>query len=282
LERRRLEQEARAAELEAQKAAREEAEKLEAAGKVEAERRTTESQELAELRARLTEERERFTTFERKMKWLMWTRHGQAKLDVLDKYGELVGKMRERHVRTATHLEDRQVAAEMELRASLKQAERSVQIRLRHMEAYCDGLGRASYGPPRVVTERDLRELGQQYNVRDDLERLHQSKINVMRDKQAKQMEQLLARQLEEEEKLIARQDVELDTLEASFSAEEVNFLQAFKARRERVLQRWRLAEEIEREKLHQRTKLRYAPLSLPEWPEPKDSPESVLESVTE
>src|SRR5438270_13769088 len=114
----------------------------------------------------------------------MWTRHGQAKIDVLDRYGDLQSKMKERHLRTATHLEDRQVGAEMELRTSLKQAERSVAIRLRHMEAYCDGLGRSAHGnlPARTVTERDLRELGQQYNIRDDLERMHQSKINVMRE----------------------------------------------------------------------------------------------------
>lgn len=108
-------------------------------------------------------ERDRFTSYERKMKWAMWTRHGQAKLSVLDRYAEALAKMKERHARTSTYLEDRQVAAEMELRATHKQAERSVKIRLRHMEAYSDGLvqdGNAK-GAARVVTDRDLRELGQ-------------------------------------------------------------------------------------------------------------------------
>jgi hypothetical protein len=282
LERRRLEEEARVAELEAEKAAREEAEKLQAAEKLEAEKRTEESEELNDLRARQVNERDRFCAFERKMKWIMWMRHGQAKLDVLDRYAELQNKMRERHARTATHLEDRQVGAEMELRANLKQAERSVQIRLRHMEAYCDGLGRGVNGPARVVTERDLRELGQQYNVRDDLDRLHQSKINVMRDKQAKQMELLLLRQEEEGEKLAAKQDDELEALEDTFGTEEDGFIKVFEERKERMRKRWGIVEEMERKALEARLKVKFAPMSPPDWPDPEEKRDEVLEPVTE
>lgn len=282
LERRREEEAARAAEVEADKVVKEEVERLEACEKVEAERRTAESEELNEIRERQLEERDRFCTFERKMKWLMWTRHGQAKIDVLDKYSDMQLKMRERHAKTATHLEDRQVGAEMELRASLQQSEKSVKIRLRHMEAYCDGLGRTSNGPPRVVTERDLRELGQQYNVRDDLERLHQSKINVMRDKQAKQMEQLLSRQQEEEDAMQAKQDAELDAVEETFASEEEEFLQLFNARKDRLLRRWEIISEAERKKLESAKGVRFAPLAAPEWPVVIEKKDSTLESVTE
>lgn len=281
LERRRVEEEARAAEMEAEKLAREEAEKLEAIEKLEAEKRTAESEELNDLRAQQIIDRDRFCDFERKMKWSMWARHGQAKLDILERYAELQSKMRERHTKTSTHLEDRQVGAEMELRASLKQAERSVQIRLRHMEAYCDGLGRNANGPPRVVTERDLRELGQQYNVRDDLDRLHQSKINVMRDKQAKQMEQLLQRQEEEEEKLAAKQDTELDTLDEACVTEENKFLRVFKERKERMLKRWEIIEEVERKGLEKASNLRFAPMAPPDWPD-RERKDEGLESVRE
>jgi hypothetical protein len=269
LERRRLEEEARIAEEEAEKAAREEAERLEAAEKVDAERRTLESLELNALRARQINERDRFAAFERKQKWIMWTRHGQSKIDILERYDDLTMKMRERHARTSAHLEDRQVAAEMELRATLKQAERSVQIRLRHMEAYCDGLGRnaTNTNQARVVTERDLRELGQQYNLRDDLDRLHQSKINVMRDKQAKQMEQLLIRQEEELEKLSNKQALEVEALEETFVVEEDAFGNIFKERRERLRRRWIIVEEIERKKLELEKKVRFAPMLPVEWP---------------
>jgi hypothetical protein len=218
------------------------------------------------------------------MKWLMWTRHGQLKINVLDRYGDLQSKMVERHAKTAAHLEDRQVAAEMELRTSLKQSERSVQIRLRHMEAYCDGLGRSSSGlnPARVVTERDLRELGQQYNLRDDLERLHQSRINVMREKQSKQMEQLLARQEEEVEKLVQKQNEELDAQEEMFAAEEDKFMQLFRARRQRLKRRWVLVEELTRRRLEKETGLKFAKLPELDWPDPEAAGDAPLEAVIE
>ncbi|CZT09540.1 related to ariadne-2 protein [Rhynchosporium agropyri] len=284
LERRRAEEEARMAEEEAEKAAKEEAEKLATAARLEAEKRTSQSPELKALRARQVDEQQRFLAFERRMKWVMWTRHGQSKIDTLEKYDELLQKMKERHHRTSAHLEDRQVAAEMELRASLKQQERSVQIRLRHMEAYCDGLGLSASGenPSRVVTERDLRELGQQYNVRDDLDRLHQSKVNVMRDKQAKQMEQLLVRQEEELEKLGNKQRDELDALDSGFVGDEDVFLNVFEERRRRLRRRWTLAEEIERKRLGLMKNVSFAPMPEVEWPDVEPKQEQGLEAVNE
>ncbi|KAH8667599.1 hypothetical protein BGZ60DRAFT_409610 [Tricladium varicosporioides] len=284
LERRRLEEEARLAELEKEKAEQEARELAEAAENAEAERRTKSSKELNELRARQINERDRFCSFERKMKWMMWTKHGQSKLDVLDRYGELLTKMKERHARTTTHLEDRQVAAEMELRANHKQAARSVKIRLRHMEAYCDGLGRNASGPnpARVVTERDLRELGHQYNLRDDMERLHQSKINVMRDKQAKQMEQLLTRQEEELEKLGSKQDEELESLEESFVSEEESFYNIFRIRKSRLKRIWLINEEIARKRLEDNEGVKFAPMEPIEWPDKEIVQDEGLQAVDE
>lgn len=278
LERRRQEEEARAAAQQAEKEAQEAAEAADAAEMLRASQRSEDSEELNALRARQINERDRFNNFERKMKWLMWTRHGQEKIDMLDRYGDQQAKMKERHAKTATHLEDRQVAAEMELRASLKQSERSVQIRLRHMEAYCDGLGRSAHGtnPARVVTERDLRELGQQYNLRDDLERIHQSRINVMREKQGKQMEEMLERQDEEITKLGVKQDEDLDAQEELFGREEQRFVELFKGRRERVLWRWKLVEEVTRKRLEKEMGVRFLPLKEVEWPRPESRKESL------
>lgn len=286
LERRRAEEEAREASLAAEKAAQEAAEAANMAELEASKKRTEDSDELNGLREKQVREKDRFIAFERKMKWLMWTRHGQAKLDLLDKYGDLQAKMQERHAKTGSHLEDRQVAAEMELRATLKQAERSVQIRLRHMEAYCDGLGRGVKGEevggaPRVVTERDLRELGQQYNLRDDLERLQQSRINVMREKQAKQMELLLTRQEEELEKLRAKQEEELDALEEQFGDEEENFHVLFLERKERLRSRWELQGEVARKMLSEQKGVMFAKMDPMEWADRTKRVE-VLESVSE
>jgi len=195
LERRQQQEEANVARLETERLAREEAARVESEEKLAAEKRTKDSEQLNSLRAQQINERDRLCAFERKMKWMMWTRHGQLKLQILDKYDKMQAAMKERHFRTTNQLEDRQVGAEMELRVNFKQMERVSVLRLRHMEAYCEGLGMSGTGNPRRnVTERDLIELGRQYNIRDNLERLHQSKINVMRDKQAKQVSLVVLR----------------------------------------------------------------------------------------
>lgn len=279
LERRRLEEEERAAALAAAKAEQEAADAASASENLEAKKRSENNEEIKGLRKRQVDERDRFTFYERKLKWLMWTRHGQQKLDLLDRYADLQAKMKERHSKTYSHLEDRQVAAEMELRASLKQAERSVKIRLRHMEAYCDGLGRDASGtnPSRIVTERDLRELGNQYNIRDDLERTHQSKINVMREKQGKQMEQLLCRQEDELHKLAVKQAEELEGLEEGFVAGEDTFHAVFGARKERLGRRWKIAEEVLRKKLEEEYGSKFGALDDVEWNGLHDTPKAAM-----
>lgn len=264
LERRRQEEEARIAEQEAEKAALEEKERLEAVEEAEALKRTQENKDINTLRSHQMSERDRFLAYEKKMKWLLWTRHGEGKSALLAHYGDVHSKMKERHLKTATHLEDRQVYAEMELRTALKQRERSIRIRLKHMEAYFDTIGcNGVHGnPARVLTDRDLLELRQQYNTRDDLERFHEAKINVMRDKQAKQMEHLLERQTEELEKLGDRLAEEVESMEDKAAVEEERFLTVFEERRKRLCLRWAIQAEIELTKLRESTGLRFGPVS--------------------
>ncbi|EPQ66517.1 Bgt-5231 [Blumeria graminis f. sp. tritici] len=210
--------------------------------------------DLSTLRARHINERDRFRAYERKLKWVMSTRHEQERSHILERYEEKHAKIVALHTKAATSLEDRQISAEIELRTSLKQDEANVHVRLRHMEAYCDELGRSSSAsnPARVVTERDLRELGQQYNVRDNIKRLHQSKVNVLREKQAKQMEQLLVQQERELVRLEVKRDEEINAIERRFSQEEESFRMVFAKRRTNMLRRWQLEQLIGWKKLDQ------------------------------
>ncbi|KAI8274003.1 hypothetical protein K4K60_010146 [Colletotrichum sp. SAR11_57] len=282
LERRRMEEEAREAELEAEKAAQEAAAAAEAAQKVEAEKRTRGSPQFAKLDELMAEELERFRVYMRKTKWLMWTRQAEKKQATVDRYSDLIEKMKERHAKTAAHLEERQIEAEMDLRSTLDQSEKSVKIRLKHMEAYCDGLGRTQNSdlPPRVVTERDLRLLGQQYNVRDGMERLHQAKINVLRDRQAKRMEELLERQEQELEKLTDKKEQEIENLATDFAQEEDTLVRTFNDRKQRLQRRWLLAIEILRKELEEQTKDQYASLDLPAWPDDTETQDEILASL--
>ncbi|KAI9163402.1 putative E3 ubiquitin-protein ligase-like protein [Paramyrothecium foliicola] len=262
LERRRLEEEERLAELEAEKAAVETA-------KADAERRTNEHPEFQEVRQSQEEELARFRTFVSQVKESMRIRHHAQKRAIVEKHVNDKDKMDERHAKTVSHLEDRQIAAEMELRVSLEQSERSVKIRLKHMEAYCDGLAQSSDSnlPSRVVTERHLQELGHQYNIRDGIERLHQARINVMRDKQAKQMEELLDRQAAELEKLAEKQEGDLEDLAARFADEEDAIDNIFQGRRRRLTWRWQLVIMILCKELEERDKAPYALIPPPSWP---------------
>jgi len=269
MERRILEEERRLAEQEAEKAAREKAAAEAEVERAEAAARTETSPDFQVLRRGQERELERFRVFERKTRWVQWSRHSQKKQGLADKYADQTEKMMERHAKTVQHLEDRQIAAEMELRATLEQSEKSVKIRLKHMEAYCDGLGRHPDGdrPQRVVTERDLRELGQQYNVRDGMERLHQARINVMRDRQAKAVEELLERQEAELQKQTDRRDEDLEDLAAEFAHDEDALTRVFQDRRAKMLRRWALEMEILRRELEVKDGAKYGPMTLPDWP---------------
>ncbi|KAF4339964.1 ariadne-2 [Fusarium beomiforme] len=275
IERRRREEKVQLAEYEEEKAAQEAAAAVASAERLEAEERTRNNDDFSNLAEMHQQELNRFLKFAEQCKEHMRVRFVEQKNATMQRHTELGEMMRERHSRAVSQLEDRQVAAEMDLRNSLEASERSVRIRLKHMEAYCDGLGRNSANsspgsdsqPHRVVTERDLRELGQQYNIRDGMERSHQAKINVMRDRQAKRMEELIDLQETEYENFLERNRNETEELEVQAIREEATLANLFTARKARLVRRWELAIEILRKELEDQDGVKYAPIPTPTWP---------------
>ncbi|KAI0487458.1 hypothetical protein F4859DRAFT_256880 [Xylaria cf. heliscus] len=284
LERRRQEEQARIAAIEAEEAIKQEAAAREEAEELEAEARTRNCREFQVLRHEQIKEMERFKVFEQKSKWLLWTRHAQQKNMLVNKHLVSVEKMLERHDKTSANFEDRQVASEMELRCTLEQSEKHVRVRLKYMEAYCDGLGHNpnSGMPSRVITERDLRELGQQYTLEKNMKQLHQAKINVLRDRQAKALEQLLERQESEVERLREKNANEVEHLELGFADEEDSLATTFSARQSMLETRWKLEVEIMRKELENERGKRYGPLPPLEWPRDKEMFEDSLAIVGE
>ncbi|KAI0147528.1 IBR domain-containing protein [Xylariaceae sp. FL1272] len=282
MDRRRQEEEERLAALEAEEAAKREAAAKEEAERLEAEERTGKSDEFKAMRAEQSQEMDRCQTFERKSRWLLWTRHAQQKIGLVEKHTAAIEKMQDRHTKTAGNLEDRQVAAEMELRTTLEQSERNVRIRLKHMEAYCDGLGHnpSSHMPSRVVTERDLRELGQQYNLEKNMKQLHQAKVNVMRDRQAKALEELLERQESEMSRLTEKNAREIEQMELGFADEEEHLAITFRLRRKTLETRWALEAEIMRRELENERGVKYAVVPPLDWPPERDALEEALTAV--
>lgn len=139
MERRRVEEAARLAEREAEKAAREKAAAAEAIEQQAAEARTRAHPAFQSLRARQAAEQARFDAFEQQAKDALQARQTTRKRALHDKFEDLIDRMRERHAKTEQHLEDRQVLAEIELQANLEEKAKKVRIKLKYMEDYCNG-----------------------------------------------------------------------------------------------------------------------------------------------
>ncbi len=239
--------------------------------KRDAERRSQRSQEVQDLVSKQTLELSRFCAFSTRTRNSMEARHATAKLALLERHVDEEDALRDKHSKATAALEDRQIAAEMELRATLEQTQRSVNLRLKHMEAYCQG--RQPRQPEaeaasRVVTEKNLKELGQQYTLRDGMERQHQAKINVMRERQAKRMEELLDRHEAESEALAGAQRAEKSALAARRATETETATDTLRMLQIRLNARWSLQLDVlcrEREEVEG---LKFGPVPTPAWPQ--------------
>ena len=172
-------------------------------------------------------------------------------------------------------LQGRQLEEEMKMQQEHDIEKRMALIRLRHMEAYCQNptppptpqdpvSGRASLDsllPERRVTEKDYHNLAQQYRERDAMETLHASKINVLRGKQKKAVENFMKKKEREIEALERDHQKHLDNLDVECSSREASFALVMNRRRIRLEARWRAQTLVERTKLERLTGLNYSPL---------------------
>lgn len=82
------------------------------------------------------------------------------------------------------------------------------------------------------------------------MDNLHASRINVLRERQAKQLERIIAKQETELETLESDFERQNEELEATFRSEEAQVHHEFGERRNRLISRWNIAEAIERRRL--------------------------------
>ena len=172
-------------------------------------------------------------------------------------------------------LEARQLEDELKMQKEHEAEKRTVMTRLRHMEAYCQNptppptpvdptSGRPSLDavlPERKVTDRDYHNLAQQYREREVMDTLQASKINVLRGKQKKAVENLMRKKEKEIENLELEQEKDLEQVDKDFSAQEENLRSALGAKRARLELRWRTQALIARTKMEKQTGLKYSPL---------------------
>lgn len=231
-----------------------------------ARRRSISNPALKKLRTTQLQEQLRFISFEASQHRLMRTKQLQHKRDSLVRYQDQERDTHARHAEALSSLETRHLTAEVDLQRTLQRERQACDTRLKHMQAYCNPRSTVAGMPSRVVTKSDYRQLEQQYHIRNGMDNLHASRINVLREKQGKQQERIMAKQeceLEAFESDFERQNEEMDE---RFQDEEVRLEREFAERKKRLVRRWALAEAIERRKLEQATGETFEPLPPIIW----------------
>ena len=231
-----------------------------------ARRRSISNPALKKLRTAQLQEQLRFISFEASQHRLMRTKQLQHKRDALAQYQDLERDTHARHTEALSSLETRHLGAEVDLQRTLQLERQACDTRLKHMQAYCNPRSTVAGMPSRVVTKSDYRQLEQQYHIRNGMDNLHASRINVLREKQGKQQERIMAKQETELETLESNFERQNEELDVKFRDDEIRLQQEFAERKKRLVRRWALAEAIERRKLEQATGVAFEPLPPIIW----------------
>ena len=205
---------------------------------------------LQRLRMRQLDEQSRFLNYRHSQLDTIHQKYADERKRVTRTMQESQKLTQQRHAEVHVDLEQRHLSAEIDLARSLETERRACETKLKYMEAYCNGKLTLPGMPARQVTDADSRKLLDQYNLCNGIEALHSARINVLREKQAKQTERIVAKQAAELEALEEKAGKDLEELELGFTREEDAAKRVFEARKRRLLWRWKVAEAIERRKL--------------------------------
>ncbi|RVX70065.1 hypothetical protein B0A52_06237 [Exophiala mesophila] len=241
----------------------------------EALQRSTECQEILDLRMKQLEEKARFLEYQVFLLSQLHSRRDSAKDRRRVDQDGIIAEHIEKRDHAVEELEARQLEEEMKIQEEHDLEKRAVLFRLRHMEAYCQNptppttpvdatSGRTSVEvplPERKVTEKDYHNLAQQYRERDAMDTLHKSKINVLRGKQKRAVENLMNRRDLEIEKLERDQQKELAAIDSEYASQEQQLLMALSTRKARLEARWRTQATIQRTRMEKMTGERFAAL---------------------
>lgn len=174
-------------------------------------------------------------------------------------------------------LEARQLEDELKQLKDHETEKRAIQTRLKHMEAYCrtpspptspmfaefprHSIDSSITLPERHITQQHYENLAQAYHIRDNMDDLHASKINVLRGKQKRALQNFMLKREREVEQLERECQKELDLINLEFSKQEAEIKQEFEAKRSKLEARWKLQALIEKTRMERSTGLRYEAL---------------------
>lgn len=192
-------------------------------------------------------------------------------------------------------MEERQLSVEIEQLKEFEKAKRNSQTRIKYMEGYVstssppqspsrsgsesrrfeprthrqsqdgdgNGGGSQKQQQQRMLTRRQKEQLAQEYLDRDSMDRLHEARIKVLRERQEQQLQETADRLEKELQTLINKNAEAIIELERDHQRTEQEMLRTFETKKIRLRWRWNIEEAILRKKLEDKNAVPYGPLPI-------------------
>ncbi|KAE8315579.1 hypothetical protein BDV41DRAFT_177963 [Aspergillus transmontanensis] len=235
-------------------------------------RRSLENADLRQMRESQKMEKNRHMTFQDAFMSELRRNHQTIVADRLASNKRSEEEKREKNIADASRMEERQLAVEMDQVREFERAKMNSRTRIKYMEGYFSNAspppspGSASGSeisppPTRKYTPQHKAQLAQEYHDHESMDRLHEAKIKVLRDRQELKLQEVIARMEKELDDLIDKHALEFANLQRDHQLEEASALQTFEAKKTRLRHRWNLEEAILRKKLEVQHDQPYGPL---------------------
>ncbi|EIT77919.1 hypothetical protein Ao3042_05821 [Aspergillus oryzae 3.042] len=235
-------------------------------------RRSLENADLRQMRESQKMEKNRHMTFQDAFMSELRRNHQTIVADRLAANKRSEEEKREKNIADASRMEERQLAVEMDQVREFERAKMNSRTRIKYMEGYFSNAspppspGSASGSeisppPTRKYTPQHKAQLAQEYHDHESMDRLHEAKIKVLRDRQELKLQEAIARMEKELDDLIDKHALEFANLQRDHQQEEASVLQTFEDKKTRLRHRWNLEEAILRKKLEVQHDQPYGPL---------------------
>lgn len=187
-------------------------------------------------------------------------------------------------------MEERQLSVEIDQIKEFEKTKRNSQTRIKYMEGYVSTsspppspqLSGSEFEPTsngaqqqqqqlRTVTRRQKEQLAQEYLDRNSMDRLHEARIKVLRERQEQQLQETTSRLERELDNLISKNADAIVELERDHQRAEQEIVQVFNTKKNRLRRRWNIEEAIIRKRLEDESGLPYGPLPNVSFSAPDD-----------
>ncbi|KAL1995696.1 hypothetical protein VTN49DRAFT_1883 [Thermomyces lanuginosus] len=237
--------------------------------------RSLHNPELIKLLEKHKAERDRLVALRENLMELSKTRHREIISERKIQNERIERQREEQNAAILARMEERQLQMEMDMMDEFRRAKQNSETRIKYMQRYVDGAtlpdsptmgSQSSFSsgqsqPARHVTRQQWQQLEQELRDLDSMDRVHQARIKVLRERQERQLQNTTAKLERELQDLVNRNIDAIAELERQHLREQQAITQAFEAKKARLRRRWNLEEAILRKRLEERDGKPYGPL---------------------